>query len=58
MLNIIRNYKVDGVILGCTELPLIINNEDLDIEVLDTIELHVNNTLKYALEGVTNSIRL
>jgi peptide deformylase len=50
LLNIIRNYKVDAVILGCTELPLIINSDDLDLGVLDTIELHVDKTLKYSLD--------
>lgn len=52
LFNIIKNYKVDGVILGCTELPLIINDNDLNIDVLDTIELHVNKVLKYALDMI------
>lgn len=52
LISIIKNYEVDGVILGCTELPLIINSGDLDIGVLDTIELHVNKTLKYCLESI------
>lgn len=41
---------MEGVILGCTELPLIISKNDVDIDVIDTIELHVNEILKYALE--------
>ncbi len=49
LINIIKKYDVDGVILGCTELPLIINEDDLEMEVLNTVELHVNKTLMYSL---------
>ncbi|KNF07648.1 aspartate racemase [Gottschalkia purinilytica] len=49
LINIIKKYDVDGVILGCTELPLIINEDDLEIEVLNTVELHVNKALMYSL---------
>lgn len=40
LLNLIHSYEVDGVILGCTELPLILKQEDLTIPVLNSIELH------------------
>ena len=49
LLEIIHNYKVDGVILGCTELPLILNKNDTSTTLLDTIEIHVDATLKYAM---------
>ncbi|MFX1410235.1 MAG: aspartate/glutamate racemase family protein [Promethearchaeota archaeon] len=49
LLQIIKNYEVDGVILGCTELPLIINQNDIDIKLLDTVELHVRAALEYYL---------
>ena len=45
LLQIIDNYKVDGVILGCTELPLILNQKDVQITVLDTLNLHVDAIL-------------
>jgi len=48
LLEIIYNYEVDGVILGCTELPLILHKNDTSIKLLDTIEIHVEATLKYA----------
>ena len=50
LLMIIRNYTVDGVILGCTELPLIIKEDDLDVAVLDTLDIHVDNVLQHCLE--------
>lgn len=49
LINIIKKYDVEGVILGCTELPLIIAEDDLKIEVLNTVELHVNKILRYSL---------
>ncbi len=51
LLHIIDNYDdVDGVILGCTELPLILTQSDTKKVLLDTIELHVDATLNYFLE--------
>jgi aspartate racemase len=49
LLEIIHNYEVDGVILGCTELPLIFHKNDTSIKLLDTIEIHVEAALKYAM---------
>ena len=49
MIQIINNYKVDGVILGCTELPLILTQKDTEIKLLDTVELHVEAALDYYL---------
>lgn len=50
LLKIISNYSVDGVILGCTELPLILQQNDMKVRLLDTVELHVEAALKYYLE--------
>ena len=33
--------RVDSVILGCTEIPLVIASDDLTVEVLDTTRIHV-----------------
>ncbi|MCW4014722.1 MAG: amino acid racemase [Candidatus Bathyarchaeota archaeon] len=50
LLAIIDRYPVDGVILGCTELPQIISQDDLDIAVLNTVEIHVEAILQHSLE--------
>lgn len=50
LLDIVRNYNIDGVILGCTELPEIIKRHDLDIEVLNTLDIHVEDVLRQCLE--------
>ena len=49
LLNIISNYGIDGVILGCTELPLILQQKDTNIKLLDTVEVHVEAALKHYL---------
>jgi aspartate racemase len=40
----------DGVILGCTEIPLLIKQDDVRIHVVDSSEIHAEAALKYALE--------
>ena len=44
----IASDGIDSVILGCTELPLVISREDLPIQVLDTTVIHVGAILAAA----------
>ena len=44
--KIIDNEKIDGIILGCTELPLMIKENDFNISVLDTMEIHIKSILE------------
>jgi len=39
----------EGLILGCTELPLIINKEDLQTHLYDTLEIHTDAVVRFAL---------
>jgi len=39
-----------GVILGCTEIPLIVSQDDYDIPVYDTTTLHAKAAVDFALE--------
>ena len=38
-----------GVILGCTEIPLLVNEADAGIPLFDTTSIHAEATLNYAL---------
>jgi aspartate racemase len=49
LLEIISHYEVDGVILGCTELPLILHQDETATLLLDTLSLHVAAAVDYAL---------
>lgn len=40
----------EGVILGCTEIPLLVNEEDAGMPLFDTTLIHAEAALNYALE--------
>jgi aspartate racemase len=48
----VERRGADGVILGCTELPLVIAAEDLPVPVVDTVRVHVEAILDRALASV------
>ena len=49
LLEIINRFAVDGVILGCTELSSLLNQEDTPLRLLNTLELHALAALDFAL---------
>ncbi|RLE69262.1 MAG: aspartate racemase [Thermoprotei archaeon] len=40
-----------GVILGCTEIPLLVSQEDVSIKLFDTARIHAEKALELALGG-------
>jgi aspartate racemase len=38
-----------GVILGCTEIPLLVREQDVDVPLFDTTTIHAEAALTYAL---------
>lgn len=50
IINRLANEEgAQGVILGCTEIPLLIKQEDVSIPVFDTMTIHCEAAVKYAL---------
>jgi len=49
--KIIRDKNIDGLVLGCTELPLLVNQKDFNIPVLDTMDIHINSILEKLIGG-------
>ncbi len=49
--QLIENYhkQADGVILGCTELPLLLNNEKLSLQAIATTNLHINLAVSFII---------
>jgi aspartate racemase len=45
----LRRQGADGVILGCTEVALLLGPEDTDLPMFDTTRLHVEKALDVAL---------
>ena len=39
----------EGVILGCTEIPLLIKSSDVNIPVFDTTRIHAESAVEFAL---------
>ena len=46
--NLIKN-GAQGIILGCTEIPLLIKQEDVTIPIFDTTYIHAENAVAYSL---------
>ncbi|MEA3424534.1 MAG: aspartate/glutamate racemase family protein [Bacillota bacterium] len=48
--DIINGIDAEGVILGCTEIPLLIKQEDVSMPVFDTTAIHAIEAVDYALD--------
>jgi len=52
-IRIIENLAADGaegIILGCTEIPLLIKQKDCDVPLFDTTTIHAKAVVEYALK--------
>ncbi len=55
-LKIIENLikkGAEGIILGCTELPMIINSQDVNVPLYDTLRIHLRAAVDYAINYET-----
>lgn len=49
IINKLSEKGAEGVVLGCTEIPLLIKQEDVSIKVFDTTEIHSKAAARYAM---------
>jgi len=42
-------YGIEAVVLGCTELPLLLNSKNCSVPCLDSVEIHINDLINEAL---------
>lgn len=47
--DMIKQNNIEGVILGCTEIEMLIKKEDLDIPIFDTTQSHIDSIVNYVL---------
>ncbi|UNZ00235.1 aspartate/glutamate racemase family protein [Zhouia spongiae] len=47
--NELKERGAEGLILGCTEIPMLIEQADLDFPVFDTTKIHVEKIINFAL---------
>lgn len=52
IINKLKTRGAEGIILGCTEIPLLISGEDCTIRLYDTTRIHAQKALNFA----TNSL--
>lgn len=50
VINDLMGRGAEGVILGCTEIPLLVREEDVGVPLFDTTEIHAEAALRYAVE--------
>lgn len=41
-------YGIEGIILGCTELPLILNSGNCPVECFDAVDIHIRKLIELA----------
>jgi len=46
----LETQGAEGVILGCTEIPLLISDDDVNIHVFDTTKIHAHQAVDWALK--------
>lgn len=49
-IKMLEAQGADGIVLGCTELPLLIKETEVDIPLLATTNLHVQTAVDFILE--------
>ena len=52
-LNIINDLEqkgAEGIVLGCTEIPLLIKQSDSHLPVFNTLEVHANAIVDFAIQ--------
>jgi len=49
IINKLKQRGAEGIILGCTEIPMLIKQEDCDIPLFDTTFIHANAAVEFAL---------
>ena len=50
--RLVKEEGVEGIILGCTEIPLLIKQKDVSVPVFDTTAIHAEAAVRYALRDI------
>ena len=49
IINSLIDRGAEGIILGCTEIPLLVNQSDIRVPIYDTTQIHAKAAVRYAL---------
>ncbi|AZV57797.1 aspartate/glutamate racemase family protein [Clostridium sp. AWRP] len=50
IINNLHLNGAEGIVLGCTEIPLLIQQKDVDIPIFDTTTIHAVSAVEFALK--------
>jgi len=53
IINKSKDEGIEAVVLGCTEIPLLIQSQDCDFPVFDTTKIHAMAAVEFALASMT-----
>ena len=51
IMNRLITNGAEGIILGCTEISLLVRDEDSQVPLFDTITIHAVAAVEYALQS-------
>ncbi len=54
--EMIKEFHIEGIILGCTEIEMLIKQEDITIPIFDTTQSHIDYLVDYSLERKVRSL--
>lgn len=49
IMNELKQKGAEGIVLGCTEIPLLIKQEHTELYLFDTLKIHANAVVDFAL---------
>ena len=49
MSELIEKHQCEAIVLGCTEIPLLINKEDCDYLLFDTLDIHIKAIMRHMM---------
>lgn len=50
MMNTLTEQGAEGIILGCTEITLLVSAQDASVPLFDTTQIHAQSAVRYALQ--------
>lgn len=54
IIGLLKDAGAEAVILGCTDLPILLKQKDIDLEVFDTVKILAEAAVKYATSQGTD----
>ena len=48
--RMIKTDGIEAIILGCTELPLLLNSDNCPLPCLDSVDIHINELINLSIQ--------